>query len=766
MYKRKQLKTSFLFIATFFIFSIGFGQQKIGLVLSGGGASGLAHIGVLKALEEYQIPIDYITGTSAGALVGGMYACGYSPEEIEGFVLSDDFLLMSTGKLSPEKRFLFREPDANASMINFSISQDSIIRKSIPLNVITPSFLDFEMLKNMGHTGASVGKDFDSLFVPFRCVAADVVDKKSVIFSRGNLNEAVRASMTYPLYINPIRIDDVLYFDGGLYNNFPSDVMYTEFDADYLIGSNVSGNAKVPDETDMFGVLRSMMTTPTNFNLPCDEGLIIRPQTDIGTFEFERAKEVIDSGYRAAISQMDSLLQFIERRVSKEDLALKRRQFRSQILELKVSEVHTEIKNHKEIPFAYRSMIRSKKDEILELGKTEHRFFRLNAAPQIAYVYPNLTLKQDSSYRLDLNMKKAKEFKIDVGGHFSSRPVNTGYFGLTYQNVGQIASSFHAESYFGKFYGSVKADINVDLPVVLPISSSGYFVMNRWDYFQSFATFFEDVRPSFLIQNEMYGGFNVKIPVTNNANSILDFRFFTLEDDYYQTDNFTNADTSDYTSFLGYSISWEFYQNNLNRKQFANQGSMFLFKTRYVDGKETSIPGSTSLLIDTIYNTHKWISFQAEFQSYFLNRDLFHLGIHLKSVFSTQSLFTNYTATLLSIPYFDLIPDMGTIFLPEYRSPQYIGGGFNFVFSLRKKIDFRIDAYVFQPILKLVKGPNGSFQYGEAFKGLALLGSSSVIYHTMVGPIRATLNFFPQQKNPFAFQVSYGYVIFNDRAIR
>ena len=414
MYKRKQLKTSFLFIATFFIFSIGLGQQKIGLVLSGGGASGLAHVGVLKALEEYQIPIDYITGTSAGALVGSMYACGFSPEEIEGFVLSDDFLLMSTGKLSPEKRFLFREPDANASMINFSISQDSIIRKSIPLNVITPSFLDFEMLKNMGHTSASVGKDLDSLFVPFRCVAADVVDKKSVIFSRGNLNEAVRASMTYPLYINPIRIDDVLYFDGGLYNNFPSDVMYTEFDADYLIGSNVSGNAKVPDETDMFGVLRSMMTTPTNFNLPCDEGLIIRPHTDIGTFEFERAKEVIDSGYRAAISQMDSLLQYIERRVSKEDLALKRRQFRSQIIELKVSEVHTELKNDKEIPFAYRSMIRSKKDEILELEKTEHRFFRLNAAPQIAYVYPNLTMKQDSSYRLDLNMKKAKEFKIVV----------------------------------------------------------------------------------------------------------------------------------------------------------------------------------------------------------------------------------------------------------------------------------------------------------------------------------------------------------------
>jgi len=760
------LKTSFLFIATFFIFSIGLGQQKIGLVLSGGGASGLAHVGVLKALEEHQIPIDYITGTSAGALIGSMYACGYSPEQIEAFVLSEEFLLMSSGKLPPEKRFLFREPDANASMLSFSVSKDSIMRKSIPLNVITPSFLDFEMLKNMGHTGATIGKDFDNLFVPFRCVGADVVNKKSVIFSNGNLNEAVRASMTYPLYINPIRINDILYFDGGLYNNFPSDVMYTEFDADYLIGSNVTGNAKVPDERDMFGVLRSMMTTPTNFNLPCQEGLIIRPQIDIGTFEFERVKEVIDSGYRATLRQMDSLLYFIERRVSNEEVSLKRRKFRAQINELRVSEVYTEIKNDKEIPFAYRSMIRSKKDEILELEKTERRYFRLNAAPQIAYLYPNLTLKKDSSYRLDLKMKKAKEFKVDVGGHFSSRPVNTGYIGITYQDVGQIASSFHAESYFGKFYGSVKADINVDLPVVLPISSSGYFVMNRWDYFQSFATFFEDVRPSFLIQNEMYGGINVKIPVTNNANSMLDFRFFTLEDDYYQTDNFTNADTSDYTLFSGYSVSWEFYQNSLNRKQFANQGSMFRFKTRYVDGQETSIPGSTSLLVDTINNTHSWISFQAEFQSYFLNRDLFHLGFHLKSVISTQSLFANYTATLLSIPYFDLIPDMGTMFLPEFRSPQHVGGGFNFVFSLRKKIDFRIDAYVYQPILRLVKNENGSFHYGEGFKGSTILGSASIIYNSIVGPIRATFNFFPQENQPFSFQVSYGYVIFNDRAIR
>jgi Predicted esterase of the alpha-beta hydrolase superfamily len=105
------LKTSFLLIFALFLFHSGYAQKKIGLVLSGGGASALAHVGVLKALEEFNIPIDYITGSSAGALVGSLYSCGYSPLEIEQFVLSEDFLLMSKGGLRPENQFLLREKD-------------------------------------------------------------------------------------------------------------------------------------------------------------------------------------------------------------------------------------------------------------------------------------------------------------------------------------------------------------------------------------------------------------------------------------------------------------------------------------------------------------------------------------------------------------------------------------------------------------------------------------------------------------------------------
>ena len=392
----------------FFISAIGFSQQRVGLVLSGGGASALAHLGVIKALEENGIPIDYISGTSAGALIGGLYACGYSPAQIEEFVLSEEFVIMANGKISEKNQFLFRDVDRSASAISFSVSKDSIIRKSIPLNVITPTFLDFEMLLKMGHVSASYNKDFDHLFVPFRCVASDVAHKKSITFSSGNLNEAVRASMTYPLYLNPIRIHDTLYFDGGLYNNFPADVMYSEFDADYIIGSNVSQNASIPDERDMFGVLVSMTTTPTSFHLPCNDGLIIFPESNIGTFAFEKAKEAIDEGYRATLNQMDSILKHVESRMSIDALSDSRKIFRSNIIPLKISGVNTFERNNANISFTKAALINENKNESLSSDEFEKRYFRLNSTPEIAYMFPNFSLEEDSTFRLDLKVDKSK----------------------------------------------------------------------------------------------------------------------------------------------------------------------------------------------------------------------------------------------------------------------------------------------------------------------------------------------------------------------
>ena len=144
------------------------------------------------------------------------------------------------------------------------------------------------------------------------------------------------------------------------------------------------------------------------------------------------------------------------------------------------------------------------------------------------------------------------------------------------------------------------------------------------------------------------------------------------------------------------------------------------------------------------------------------------MGVHGKGVYSTQTLFANYSASLLSSPSFDLTPDSKTFFLPEFRSPQFVGLGLNFIFSFNSKLDFRIDSYLYQPILLISKTQNDSYSYvnAEPIKDAEILTSASLIFHSLVGPIRATLNYFPKQKEPLSFQVSYGYVIFNERAIR
>jgi len=767
LYKRTNLQglqRYILFITFNLIFFVAPAQQKIGIVLSGGSASALAHIGVLKALEEHGIPIDYITGTSAGAFIGSIYASGYSPQEIEDYILSDEFKIATSGELKPNQRFLFRAEDINASFFPISLSQKNLLQTSLPTNFTESALMDYEMLKLLGTTSASVNNNFDSLFVPFRCVASDIAKKQSIIFSKGYLNEAVRASMTYPFYYKSIMIDSVLLFDGGLYNNFPSDVMYTDFDADFIIGSNVSFNAELPHEDDLIGQFTNMLVSYSDFTLPCEESFMIAPSVSISGFNFNNAKKAIDEGYDATVKIIDSLKLKIVSRIDYSELKAKRAKFRENITAISVSSVTSKTESEN-LHYSTRTIMKDKKQIVLNERQLERRYFRLRSSSQIDFIFPRLQLKDDSTYNLDLTISKAKEIKVEFGGHLSSRPVNTGYIGLSYQTAGKYFTKTKVESYFGKFYGSAKAKFTFELPTVYPFSASVYFTQNRWDYFRSFATFFEDVKPSFLVQNEMYLGVSLKNPIGNTITSKVDGRWFELEDTYYQTDNFTNKDTADLTRFYGGSASWTLTQNTLNRRQFANSGHFVEVKTRLNFGTEHTVPGSTALN-NEMYKPHSWFNLNIDYQSFIVDQSMFHLGIHGQFVYNTQPLFANYTATLLSMTEFSLIPDSKTYFLPEYRSPQYAAAGLNLIFTIMKKIDIRFDTYLYQPLIQINELPDGSQEFSELFQGRSIMASSSIIYNSYIGPLRFTLNYFPQQTNPLALQLSLGYVIFNDRAIR
>ncbi len=762
--KEKSLNRYILLLVCLFSICFSTHSQKVGLVLSGGGATGFAHIGVIKALEENNIPIDYITGTSSGALIGALYAIGYSPKEIETYVLSPRFQLLVRGDLEEQHRFFYNQDEINGDLIKISFAADSIYQRFFPTKFVNSTYLDYEMMRIFGTAGESVNGDFSKLMVPFNCVASDITHKKSILFSQGKLNQVVRASITFPFFIHPIKIDNTLLFDGGLYNNFPADIMNSSFHPDYIIGSNVSSNYKAAEENDVISQVINMMVSHTNFNLPTKNGVLIQPKTDVTTFEFKEIAKAIEAGYLSTLSMLDSIKIQVNRRTTQNEIDLNRENFKSKITPLKISSISTNSGDLKSDYFIQKSILPNNKT--IDSSDFSRNYFRLTTNPAINFSYPILQLKKDSTYHLDLLARKSKEIELEVGGLFSSRSVNTGYIGVSYSALKNQLLRIKMNSYFGKFYGSLKLSTEYQIPTRVPFTISGYYVMNRWDYFRSFASFFEEVKPSFLVQNEIYQGFSLKHPIGNHAKSTYDLRFFKTTDEYYQTENFTNKDTTDFTAFKGINVRWNIEYNTLNRKQYANKGKLFSLKVKYVNGLEDSESGSTSIVKYSLKKNHSWISIQPEFQWYFFQKSRFNLGLHLKSTLSSQTLFSNYTASVLSLNDFSPFPDCQTIFLPEYRSPQFVGIGTNIVFSIYKSVDFRFDGYLYQPFKELTKTNLLMGDYDKPSYFTEYLISTSFIYHSPIGPIRLASNYFPKQKNPVFIQFSYGYLLFNERAIR
>ena len=219
------------------------GHQSVGLVLSGGGAKGIAHIGVIKALEENDIPIDYITGTSMGSIVGGLYAAGYTPEEMLGLILSRPFSYWSTGRIDPRLTFLLTDEKTTPTSMSISLNlrRDTTTTKSaVPQSIISPLPMNFAFMDLFSAYTAQCGGDFDRLMVPFRCVASNVAAKHKKVLSSGSLGDAIRASMSFPAVFQPTEIDGSLLYDGGIYDNFPVDVMRQTFAPSIMIGVDVS----------------------------------------------------------------------------------------------------------------------------------------------------------------------------------------------------------------------------------------------------------------------------------------------------------------------------------------------------------------------------------------------------------------------------------------------------------------------------------------------------------------------------------------------
>ena len=210
-------------------------RKKVAVVLGGGGAKGVAHIGVLKVLEEAGIPVDIVTGTSMGAIVGGLYAIGYSPDDIKEMVESQDWQMLLSDKVKRSHLFFPEKEKAERYILSLPFGRekkDRVIDGVIKGQNLQNLFSDLTM-------GYHDSVDFNTFQIPFACVAVDMVSGKDYVFHEGSLPLAMRASMAIPAVFTPVRLDSMVLVDGGLNNNYPVDVALA-MGADIIIGVDLA----------------------------------------------------------------------------------------------------------------------------------------------------------------------------------------------------------------------------------------------------------------------------------------------------------------------------------------------------------------------------------------------------------------------------------------------------------------------------------------------------------------------------------------------
>jgi NTE family protein len=279
-------------------------QPKIGLVLSGGAARGLAHVGVLKALEEQGIHIDAIAGTSMGAVIGGLYATGYKIDELEKLALSIDWQEALSDSPAREDVPFRRKQDDRDFLVRQKLSFRDDGSLGLPLGVIQGQNLALLLESLLAHS--SDVRDFDKLPIPFRAVATDIVSGEKVVFRKGHLPQVIRASMSIPAVFAPVEINGQLLVDGGMVDNIPVDVA-REMGVDLVIVVDIGTPLRGRKELNtVFDILNQSITLMTRSNsevqlatLKPDDVLIKPSLASIGATDFGRSEEIINAGYRA-----------------------------------------------------------------------------------------------------------------------------------------------------------------------------------------------------------------------------------------------------------------------------------------------------------------------------------------------------------------------------------------------------------------------------------------------------------------------------------
>jgi NTE family protein len=742
--------------------------QKVGLVLSGGGAKGISHIGIIKALEENNIPIDYITGTSMGAIVGGMYAMGYSSDEMIEVIKSNDFKLWSTGEIESNYKYYYRNADPKPTFVEipFRINKvDSInFRSSIlPTNIVSPRQMNFAFVQLCAQGNAVAGGDFDKLFVPFRCVASDIYNKEAVVFRYGVLGDAIRASMSYPFMFKPVMIDNRLLFDGGIFNNFPVDVMRSDFKPDFMIGSVVAKNPRKPDQNDILMQIQNMIMTPTDYSMTNKEGLLLRfHSTNFKLFDFSRVDELVQMGYDSIMKHIDEIKARVPRRVSAQEAAERRQKFKGRYPELKfqrviVEGIDSQQKQYVEQVFHYHN-------EVFTLKEFKEAYFKLISDDKIQEVVPHAIFNSATgNFDLHLDVKTRNHLKILLGGNVSSSTSNQAYFGLSYQNLSNYAQSACIDAQFGKVYNGLGLGTRIEIPAQRSWYVKLALVLHKFDYFEGDKLFYSDNRTANFTQNEAYTKMSIGFPMRMNGRLEFGVGYGYLSDKYFLDRSTVTASTKeDESHFSLGSLFSRFESFTLNNTMYPTKGYNHSLTAQLIGGAESYEPLNEPFASVGSIND-LWVQLQGKFDNYFPITDQFTLGTYGEFAFSTRGLLQNYTVSLIQAPAFRPTPYTRTSFNDAFCAYKYAAIGLKPIYNFSKDLHIRSEVYWFVPYKTINRAADNSAYYSKPFKSSQFLSETALVYNFKIASAGVFVNYSSTAVSRLNFGLNIGFLLFNPK---
>lgn len=746
--------------------------QKVGLVLSGGGAKGMTHIGIIRALEENNIPIDYIAGTSIGAIIGSMYAMGYTPDEMEELLGSPDFKRWYSGQVEPEYEYFFKKARPTPEFFNIRFSfRDSLHVKSqgiIPTSMVNPIQMNVVFVELFARSTAACRGDFSKLFIPFRCIASDVYNKKPLVLRKGDLGDAVRASMSFPFVFKPIEIDSLLAYDGGIYNNFPTDVMREDFHPDVIIGSVVAANPSKPEENNLMSQLENMIMQKTDYSIPESEGIVMTfKYDDVNLLDFNRLKDLHDIGYNRTMSLMDSIKGRIHRRVEAEKVNERRMVYKKNLPPLRFRDIYIQGANEQQKVYIQKEF-HNDEYEIFTLEDLKRGYFRLLADNMISEIIPHAVYNPETYlYDLHLKVKMEDDFSVRLGGSVSTTSSNQIYLGLGYQNLNYYSKEIVFDGQVGKIYNNAQLMAKLDLPTHVPTSVRFIGSLSSFDYYKKDKLFSKNNKPSFNSKDERFVKLMVALPFLTNKSVEFGIGYGKLVDNYFQTNIIDfDKDRVDESSYKLIGGSVGFLGSTLNSRQYATKGYYEKLIAQVFSGRERFVPGNQQSMEQEIKKERQsWLQISYTKTAYHTMTPSFTLGWMAEALYSSKNFSQNYTATMMQAGEFAPTPHSKIMYNEAFRANQYIAAGIKPIFLLNDMFQFRTEFYGFMPIYPIKRSTLNKAYYGKSFSRFEYLGEISLVCSLPFGAISAYLNHYSSPKKEWNVGLTLGWQLFNYRFV-